>query len=50
MTENQEVSPSMITGVLLFSYLMLVFEALDLFFPKEMLVDPASFLGLSPRG
>jgi hypothetical protein len=38
----------MITEVLLFSYSTLVPEALNLFFAKEMLVDPAPFLGLFP--
>jgi hypothetical protein len=40
----------MITGVPLFSYSVLILEALDLFFAKEMLVDPAPFLGLPPCG
>jgi hypothetical protein len=50
ITENQEISPSMITGVLLFSYSTLMLEALNFFFVKEMLVDPAPFLGLPPCG
>jgi hypothetical protein len=33
----------MITGVLLFGYSTLMLEALDLFFAKEMLVDPVPF-------
>jgi hypothetical protein len=32
ITENQEISPSVITGVLLFSYSTLMLEALNLFF------------------
>jgi hypothetical protein len=40
----------MITGVLLFSYSMLMLEVLNLFFGKEMLVDPTSFVGLPPCG
>jgi hypothetical protein len=40
----------MITGVLLFSYSTLLLEALNLFFVKEMLVDPAPFLGLHAWG
>jgi hypothetical protein len=50
ITENQEIGPSMTTGVLLFSYSALMLEALNLFFAKEMLVDPAAFLGLPPCG
>jgi hypothetical protein len=40
----------MIAGVLLFSYSTLMLEAMNLFFAKEMLVDPAPFLGLSQCG
>jgi hypothetical protein len=50
ITENQEISPRMITGVLLFSYSTLMLEALNLLFAKEMPVDPAPFLGLPPCG
>jgi hypothetical protein len=35
----------MITGVLLFSYSTLILEALNLFFAKEMLVDPNPIFG-----
>jgi hypothetical protein len=50
ITENEEISPSMTTGVLLFSYSTLMLEALNLFLAKEMPVDPAPVLGLPPCG